>query len=128
MIAIEREETQSFCNSLHRHRGGISRYQGVPSEVLFSQASGRFRRSGIYFIGLPEHAVVFVNYSDPEAGTGGRPAGGYWFLDANTGEFEWDDPYMTNQFLRAYHELEISTEIGGPISWVTHYPLGECHF
>ncbi len=70
------------------------------------------------------HTVAFVNYPHQEQG---RHVSEYRFLDANTGEFAWGDPDLTNHFFKEYFYFRIKNNYDGFIDLAVYYPLEGYH-
>jgi hypothetical protein len=85
----------------------------VPAQAIFSVARNYFGNTGIYYVGLAEHAVCVLN-----------SLGSYAFIDPNTGEFVSRDINILEQFLGDYYRhFVIGTSQDGPIAYTIHYPV-----
>jgi hypothetical protein len=105
--------TAEFTTILSMRRAvGRLENANVPAQAIFSVARNYFGNKGIYFIGLPGHAVCVVN-----------SLGSYSFVDPNTGEFVCRDINLLEQFLGDYYRhFVMGTNQDGPIAYTIHYP------
>ena len=130
MTPEEHHMTRSLTYSGLRCPRGILQCEGMEAKELFDELSGHLYMLGIYYITLMKednssgHALVFINDYNRDLWEKGTTLEEYRFLDANTGEFEWSDPYITDKFFRIYYDRFLAKrEPKYYVSYVMYYPI-----
>lgn len=82
--------------------------------LLFGCASKIFSAKGVYYIQIPKHSVVYIN-------DGGN---GYFFVDANSGEWHCNsatdmDSFLFDYYKQVYYQSSLDGEIQLSIFYAT---------